>query len=438
MRYAFVLAAALLALSACDSVLDTNPQTSVPSDEAIETPQDAEAALRGAYSALQLDDLYGQAYVVFQDLYADDLDHTGTFQTFADADARTLFADNVQLSNTWDDFYSGVNRANSLLAALEGLEGLSDGARDRLHGEALFVRALLYFDLARYFGGVPIVLEPTTLTAEIERPARATLEEVYDRVETDLVEADALVPASNAAGRATSGAAVALLVRLYLEQGRWSEAAEQATRVIEGPYVLVDDYALLFENQNTAEAILELQFSTDDPNSHAFWFFPRDLGGRREYAPSEDLFAAFEEGDERLPATIGIYDGALYGQKYSRVANGDDHVFVLRLAEMYLARAEALARLGGPVTAVQADLNTVRARAGLPDTEAATIPALLDAILHERRVELALEGQRFFDLRRFGRAQDVLGLSEERLVFPIPQAELDVNPNLEQNPGYGR
>lgn len=426
----------VLGLAACDSVLDTNPTSSIDADDALETADDAQAAVTGAYSVLQSGEIYGQSYVVIPDLYADNLDHTGTFSNFAEVDNNNVFPDNVSMNGVWTDVYNGIKRTNAVLAGLDDVEVIDQATYDRLKGEALFLRALYHFDLARYFGPIPVVTTLTTDATEIERPERDDLDAVYTQVVADLTEAASLLPPSNQAGRATSGAATALLARVYLDQGQYQAAADAATAVIESPaYGLVDDYSAIFQAQNTQESIFEVQFSVNDPNSHAFWLFPSSLGGRQEYAPSADLCASYEADDERFAATVSGDCG--YGVKYFRVANGDDNVPVLRLAEMYLIRAEANAQLDAAADVVLADVNEVRNRAGLGDAEAATKAELLDVILQERRVEFALEGHRFFDLRRLGRAVSVLDLdSSDKLLFPIPQAERDVNPNLGQNSGY--
>jgi hypothetical protein len=203
-------------------------------------------------------------------------------------------------------------------------------------------------------------------------------------------------------------------------------------------YELVTTFRDLFETKNSSESILELQYSINNTNSLAFWFFTQALGGRWGFSPSQDLFDAYEAGDPRRDASIGLSDGDRFGNKYFRITNEDDNVMVLRLAEMYLIRAEANMRLGGAAADVRADIDVVRARAGLAPLPASVSgqAALTDAILQERRVEFAMEGHRFFDLRRLGRAEQILALASNRLVFPVPQVERDVNPNLAQNPGY--
>lgn len=427
-------------LAACDNVLDVDPETALPSDEAIQDADDLEAALRGGYSALQgtaTATLYSQELIIIPDLFADNLDHTGTFTTFGEMDTRNVFPDNVSLYGLWSQSYVGIDQANNVLAAIPNLGDVAQETLDQFQGEALFLRALNHFNLVLLFGDVPLMLEPTTAADAIDAPARTSQSEVYAQIEADLQQAEQLLAPSNAPGRATSGAAAALLARAYLYQGEWQAAADKATQVIEsGQYELIEDYAAIFSRQNSAESILEIQYSINNNNSQAFWFFPDDLGGRLEYAPSGDLVAAYEAGDERFDASIGVYDGTPYVQKYFRIANGDDNVLVLRLAEMYLIRAEANLNLGASAETIQADINTVRRRAGLDDAAAATTAELRQAIAHERRLEFAFEGHRLFDLRRMGLGEEELNVAAERLIFPIPQAELDVNANLTQNPGY--
>jgi hypothetical protein len=268
---------------------------------------------------------------------------------------------------------------------------------------------------------------------------RNTAAEVYAQIEQDLEEAATLLPAARNVGRATQPAANALLARVYLDEGKNTQARDKATSVIaNASFSLVANYRDLFTNKNSSESIFELQYSINNQNSLAFWFFPQALGGRYGFAPSPALFNAYEANDRRRDASIAVSGNSRYGNKWYRIANGDDNVIVVRLAEMYLIRAEANARLGAAADVVRADINVVRARAGLAalPTTVTSQTALLDAILQERRVELAMEGFRFFDLRRYGRAQSVLAIAADKLLLPIPQIEIDVNSNLTQNPGY--
>jgi starch-binding outer membrane protein, SusD/RagB family len=433
-----IIAALVMSLAACDSVLDVNPTANIDSDQALVNARGIELAVTGAYSGLQFANMYAQYLPVLPELYADNLTHTGSFTTLAEFDRRSVFSSNAHLQGAWQAMYNLINRTNNVLAAAPNVTDFaSDDVRDQYMGEAYFLRALVYSHLVRYFGDVPVVTEPAVGIDESSFVSRDPVATVYAQIESDLGQAVTLLPPSNTAGRATSGAARALLARVLLEQGNWEQAEVAATMVIGGPYQLVGDYRSLYTTQNGPEAILEVQFTLNDPTSHSFWFFPDEIGGRYEYAPTESLLNAYEEGDERFAASIGQAGARAYNNKYYRIGNRDDNVFAIRLAEMYLIRAEARARQQD-FDGAQDDINVIRNRAGLDDLSLDTVSesALIDAVLQERRVEFALEGHRFFDLRRAGRAQSVLGLSQSQLLWPLPQSELDRNPNLVQNPGY--
>jgi hypothetical protein len=251
----------------------------------------------------------------------------------------------------------------------------------------------------------------------------------------------------------TAEGAQALKARVHLYQREWQAAYDLANDLIEnGPYALEDSYASLFnyQSEGTSEEILSIPFSVTDSNSLAFWFFPSALGGRRGFAPSNSgttpspLPNAFPAGDERRALAIQVTSGGTaFGAKYTDVATGTDDVPVIRLGEVYLIRAEAAARLGLLAQAID-DVNTIRNRAGVADLAATvdTQEEVLVAVLQERRLELFYEGHRFFDLKRFIDIPSVaaymttLGLTGPKLLFPIPQREIDANPELQQNPGY--
>ncbi|HSJ30581.1 MAG TPA: RagB/SusD family nutrient uptake outer membrane protein [Longimicrobiales bacterium] len=434
---AWVAAAAVMA--ACDSPLDTNPTASIDAETALSTPRGIELGLNGAYRSLQPGNLYGVNLMVYPDMYADNLDFTGTFQTDREVAQRNINATNGAVLSMWADMYDGINRTNNILDAIPNVGALSSSEAAQYRGEALFIRSLHYSLLAGYFGDVPIVTEPSRGVGEESLVARDPVADVYAMIIADLEESATLLAPGHVAGRATADAANALLARVYLETGAYAQARDKATLLIEsGEYSLPADYATVFRTNNSSESIFELQYSINNSNNQAFWFYTPDLGGRWGYSPTADLYAAFEPGDERLDVTIGIDAGDRYGNKYEKIENGDDNIVVLRLAEMYLIRAEANARLNAAPAVVRADINEVRNRAGLPDlpTTVDTQQELFDAILQERRVELAFEGLRFFDLRRLGVATTLLQIPATHLLWPIPQAERDVNTALTQNDGY--
>jgi starch-binding outer membrane protein, SusD/RagB family len=432
--------AAALVLGACDSPLEVDPTASIDSETALSTPRGIELGLNGAYRALQSGDLYGQEEMVFPDLYADNLDFSGTFQTHREIALRQIPTSNGAVLNHWASAYSGINRANNLLAAIDVVTALTPAERNQYRGEALFIRGLLHHMMVRYFGDVPLMTTPSSGVTDASLVARTPAAQVYTQIETDLEEAATLLPAGRNNGRATQGAANALLARVYLDQLKNTQARDKATLLINAStvYSLNPSFRSNWTTKNSVESIFELQYSINNSNNQAFWFYPQALGGRWGYSPSLNLFNAFEAGDARRAASIQTSGTSRYGFKYHRIATSDDNVIVLRLAEMYLIRAEANARLGAADATVRADLDAVRARAGLAPL-AVTVTgqaALLTAVLQERRVELAFEGHRFFDLRRHGVAETVLSITANRLLFPIPQAERDVNINLAQNPGY--
>jgi starch-binding outer membrane protein, SusD/RagB family len=446
MKFARIASAFALVsvLGACDGLLDVNPRASVPREEALDEPDEIAAAVRGIYSALQADGAYDRSLVVYPDLFTDNLEFTGTFASDREFGNRNVLPTNTALPGIWGAAYIGISRANNVLAAIPNVTELDAADAARFRGESLFLRALNYHNLVRWFGGVPIVTEPTWEISDAVNVPRSTQAEVYARIRADLAEAILLLPNANVEQRANRWTARALLARVALEQGDYAMARDMATAVINsGRYSLVEDFEALVRDKPAAEMILAVQYTVNDANALAFWFYTSNLGGRFGFAPTFDLDDEYYfAGDaERWDATIGWdpVEGELYGRKYRRVGTGDDNVPVLRLAEMYLIRAEANARLGAPAQTVLDDVNVVRDRADLPPLTVAGTPDLLAAILLERRLEFAFEGHRFFDLRRIlgvAGAASYLGVSQHQLLFPIPQRELDANTALTQNPGY--
>ncbi len=392
--------------------------------------------MNGAYRSLQAGN---REYVAYPDLYADNLDFTGTYQTDREFGLRAIETANGAVLTLWADEYDGINRANEVLASIPDVSDLTSTRAAEYEGAARFIRAVHYLRLVQWFGGVPLVLEPSRGVGEESKVARSSQEDVYAQIILDLGQAASLLSAELNPGKATKGAANALLARVYLENGQYAQARDKATAVISDPnYSLVADFASLFTTKHSAESIYEIQFTVNNGNALAFWFFPQELGGRWGFSPTEELFDLYGPGDSRRDASIqiGVASGRPYIYKYARLATGDDNLILVRLAEMYLARAEANARLGESDATVLADINVVRARAGATPVSVTGQANLLDAVLNERRLELAFEGHRFFDLRRFGQAETKLQIDASRLLLPIPQAELDVNTNLLQNPGY--
>ena len=442
----FFLFALAFTIMSCNKVMDVKPTDSVAAEDAITNKAGVEHALLGSYNALQATGLYYLNAIVVGDVAADNLTHTGTMMEYGHIENKPIPAENSIVEGMWSGAYNGLNCVNNILVKLPGVSGLTPAEADNYEGEALFIRALLHYHLATYFGGVPIQIQPTLDLSHIDI-ARNTLAEVYTQVITDLTTAKAKLSTTKIKGRANSYAASALLAKVYLskfqilgDQPSASLAIAEASRVInEGGYLLAADYADLFNPANDmSESVFEVVFDEQNYTRLAQYFFSRDLSGRYEFAPESELMLSYEAADTmRYDATIAYTDKSQpYGFKYVDVSGGTDHVYVFRLAEMYLIRAEAMIYSGAGDDIILEDINRIRLRAGLSNTTATSTDELKIALENECRHEFAFEGHRWSDLVRTKRAVDVLGIDEKYTLFPIPLSEMQTNKLMKQNPGY--
>jgi hypothetical protein len=439
-RVARPLAAALL-LAGCSDFLDQQPPADLPNDRAITSAAGARAALAGAYAAMQSGSYYGGDYLNYNDLYADNALHSGTFTDYADAGANNLRADNEAILGIWNAIYDAIKRDNLLIQKVPGVPDLDPVERDQILGEAHLLRALHYHNLVRVFGGVPLRLTPVIDPGEAANIARSTVPEVYAQVVADLQQAEGLMTNGGGGNHASADAAKALLARVYLYQQDWANALAKADEVVAAGYSLAPVYSDLFdvEGISTPEDIFKLSFTAVQFTLIGYYWNSFDDGGRHELAPEPNLVAAYDPTDLRLAWDITISAaGDTSGTKWPTPIGAEDF-HVIRFAEVLLTKAEAFAQLGSLDSAV-ATYNLIRARAGLADhvlgVDVTTQQQVLDAIDLERRLELAEEGDRFPDLVRTGRAIAVLGIQPFQQLFPIPAAEIDVAPSITQNPGY--
>ena len=439
-----MIVASLVLFFGCDGQLDVDPQQSIDESIALITSANVEAALVGAYDALGERDVYAGELFRDSELLADsgEVLWQGTFLDPRQFFRKALQVDNTNVTEAWLEMYEAIDRANNVLSALDVVD---PGIVNRVEGEAKFIRGTVYFELVKVFAktwqdgdpgsnpGVPIVLEPTGLITEENNVPRSTVAEVYQQVINDLTDAASLLPATNGFF-ATTNAASAMLSRVYLMQGDYAAAAAAADRVIQsGQYDLVAEYADAFNNaSNTDEDILAMQVSSQDGENRMNTFFaPAEDSGRGDIPILDAHLALYEVGDERLDLFY-VVDGETWTGKW---ADQFGIVNVIRYAEMFLTRAEANFREGTTVGDTPLnDINTIRARAGLPDLGGIT----LDQILLERKLELAFEGHAIHDLKRTQRPVGTIPFDANELVYPIPQRELDANPGLggQQNPGY--
>jgi hypothetical protein len=362
---------------------------------------------------------------------------------------------NAKVSPLWNDPYTGIYPVNAVISGVGASSGLSASLKTQLTGELELVRALYYFDLVNLFGAVPLV---TTIDYNISsKIGRTSVDSVKAQIMTDLQAAGQALPVSYPSPghlRPNLYTVKALLAKVELYQKNWQAAYDAADTIIQsGLYSLAPDLNSVFLD-GSAEAIWQLPATgQNDITTDANNFVPQTNGTAPNYPLTSYLVNAFEPGDQRLQNWTGMAvvsagsgnDTLYYPYKYKNVspysAPTTEDFMIFRLAEQYLIHAEAAAELGNLGTAIS-DLNTVRARAGLGATMAASQADVLTAIMHERQVELFTEwGNRWFDLNRTGTAGTVLnaekgGFQPYMALYPVPFPQIQVNSLLGQNPGY--
>ncbi len=461
MKFKYILSFLLIgSIFSCAEKLELDPEDQLTQDVAFSNETLALGVLSGAYSAAQQDDVLNGTPQLMGDWQSDNVDFVGSFPTFNEIKLYTTLADNASINSVWDDSYETIGSANLVIknVPLVDDDNFTTDERANAVAQAKFLRALVYFNISNWWaqpvqvsGGsnpaVPLVLEPFEGT--VEYPDRATLNEVQASIEQDLLDA---VPDLDDSDRtvATKGAAQALLARLYLYQEKWQEAANMADAVIQNAaYQLAPDYT--FYDTESTEFIFTLINNADDgqDSGQGFSGLTNPTPEGRGDAPfSDDLLAAFnaEAGDLRFTNLTQTGTDALgairtFTTKFDDGITNADNAPVIRITEMYLTRAEANFRNGSSLGDTPLnDINLLRTRAGLADL----IAVSLDDILNERRKELCFEGHRRMDLLRNGLNLRRPGMANEadsapgsnKVIFPVPVNELDLNPNLTQNPGY--
>jgi tetratricopeptide (TPR) repeat protein len=441
-------------LIACNKKLDVAPQNTLTPDQ-IQSADDVKAVLFGTYSTFQNANALGEKYNTFGELlvHNGDIDWAGTFETYSDLFNNAQVKTAPEIYQVWANSYHSINATNIVLSKLDVLTG---DEKAQIEGEAKFLRALAYYYLVNLFAlpystgnaatqpGVPLILEPVTgYVPDRDKHPRATVAEVYAQVESDLTDAADNVPASMPNFRASKYAALALLSRVYLSEGKYAEAATAANEVIEsGEYSLTETFEKEFNNAtSSSEDIFAIQQTSQSnvgtSNFGMSTFYSGDPVGRGEIQITDAHIAKYEAGDARKAF---FYDGSsISGQNGNMTTKWRDlykAIPVLRLAEMYLTRAEANYRKGGapigPNTPLQ-DVNIIRDRANLTPLAGITNA---DVIVKERYFELAFEGDRFFTVKRLKIAVNGHPYDFEKLILPIPQREIDLGNALPQNAGY--
>lgn len=436
----FILFAGLLLLSSCKKFLEETPNNALPTSESITDAGTARAAIIGTYDAVQ--SYYASNYPTLGTITADNVIFNGTLSQYLQLDQNAIPPDNVTTVAAYQGIYRAINSANSVIAYVPAVDDplLTAAEKNKILGEAYFIRALGYFDLARGWGGVQLQLQPTTDLAAAKGIKRSTLQQTYDQVLADLTQAETLLPEdASTRNRAQKSTARALRARLHLYRKEWSAAETYATQVIgNAKYALVKPYKVFFTAPfGTTESVFELNFSANDRNS--FWnlWYPSSAGGQYTLKPSASFVSQLTgaAGGSRTTLIAGTGNN-VYGVLYNTSSTSTDPSYVIRIAELYLIRAEARAQQN-KLTEALADLNTVRARADVAASTASTQDEILLAIENENSLEFAFESHRWFDLVRTGRAGAILGLTNQQYwLFPLPYSDILSDPDVVQNPGY--
>lgn len=480
-----ILLALLLFAGSCTDVLDRTPQGEFTLDNFFQTEEQAVQSVNAIYNQLRTWQVHVFSFIGMTDIVSDD-SNKGSFPSdgffLQEVEDFEHTPANIAPSTVWEGYYTGVFRANLAIARIPEVPEMDEVLRARLIAEAQLLRGYFYFNLVRWFGDVPLITEPFPEDFAIPRSSK---EEVYARIIADLEAAAAVLPTKSAyanadLGRVTQGTARSLLAKVQLTRGAYQSAAEEAIAVINSnQYSLAPSYSSIFSRsgENGPGSIFEVQTTALETGGGGSQY--NEVQGVRGTPnlgwgfnrPSDDLIQAFEPGDPRREATI-LYvgevlpDGSaivqdnpnIIGERYNQKAfvvdhpggngNGPGNIRIFRYADLLLIAAEALNELGRSAEALPY-LEMVRARARngstriLPPVTTTNQTELRTAILQERRVELALEQQRWFDLIRTGRAASVMQAQGKAFVenkhelFPIPQSEIDLSEGaLIQNEGY--
>ncbi|MGN6416772.1 MAG: RagB/SusD family nutrient uptake outer membrane protein [Pseudobacter sp.] len=487
----------VLLAAGCSKFLDKVPLDSVNSSNYWQTEDDAIAAINGAYQPLQWPKLYNLRMWTTDIWAGNSLVGAGGGTDGIETQDIANFVtstDNAAALDIWRGPAPGILRCNLILKNVPGMT-INEAMKNRIIGEAQFLRAHYYFILVQLFGDVPLLTEPQVPSDDL-RPARTDKAKVYELIIDDLSKAIGNLPSraqysGSDIGRATKGAAVGMLMKVYLTLGNYQKVVDLYAQLNGMGYALNANYSDNFNplTKNSQESLFEVQYF--GKTSYSFWdnenqsswvstfTGPRNSdfvgGGYGWNHPTQEFVNAYEAGDTRKDKTILYvggpdFDGKVYKSSFSSTGYNVRKFLVpksispdydtnpadwpvLRFSDVLLMYAEALNELnrGAEAQAASAGinaggpLNRVRNRAGLNDVTGLNKDALREKILHERRMELAFEGHRWFDLVRVNNGQYGLNFlhsigktnaTAKHLLLPIPQKERDANPNLSQNKDY--
>jgi len=460
---------AILAISSCDKYLDVKPKFVFGENLAISNLEGLSSAMVGAFSKLQSSNLYGGGIIAYSELWADFVYTQQPLTDFSQGQFRnhSFNGYNAQAGGMWTDGYRAILISNIVLKYLPNFEKQDPAKVALLRGQALFVRAIMHYELVRMFAqpsgfstddshlGIPIRLEPGTAD-EGQQTARSKVSEVYAQIITDLKAAEALLPASTSSGSnsgdwATKYAAEAFIAKAYFSQNKYTEAKNYAQLVINAGYTLNDSVGTIYRDGNaTAETVFQVINSQQDKDNGVLAgnFSIPPLGSTNPPYSMAPRFATLLDqakvlGDARAgkltSKNLFQKTGSNYFCKKYTNANQNLNVVVVRLAEMYLLYAEAAAQTGDNASA-KTYLNKVRNRAGLVSDNSSIGQGLINTIRGERDLELGMEGDHYFEVKRrkgtFYCQFQTYQWNDATMIYPIPQQEVNENKLMVQNPGY--
>lgn len=497
-QFIVTIVSAGLLLGACsEDFLDKSDPTRLVASSYYETEAQIEQAVNGVYGQLQPiisnQWQYNEFITDNTTLHFDEANR-GQGPALEAIEFWQINSSTPNITNLYNSIYQTMVNINTTLAKLQGAK-VDEEAKTQFEGELRFIRAYHYFNLVQYFGDVIIITEPLAAPSEAYAFERQPAEKVYELVISDLEFAASALPpahASDEIGRATKGAALALLGKVYLTRKDYALATSTLNQVTGLGYSLLEDYADVFDpaNKNHAESIFDVQFQGNnllgEHSNFIYTFAPRNSAGAvidfpgqnggGWNIPSKNIIAAYEADDERK--AVALQEGytnnngnwvpvpfiTKYHHPHDIVGRADNNWPVLRYADVLLMLAEAINEQGGPTTEAYGYLNAIRGRAGLPGVSGLDQDSFRDAVLKERRLELAFENHRWFDLKRTNTPDELAAFLNAygefeksdptttrsgipfsggdfkfepyEALFPIPASEIRINPNLSQNSGY--
>ncbi|WP_100076787.1 RagB/SusD family nutrient uptake outer membrane protein [Chryseobacterium camelliae] len=457
----------LLLLQSCSSdLLNTSPEATKVTSQFYADASQIEQGINAVYGTLQYTGQYQQAMLVIGEIPSDntydEVPANDSF-TYGEFDFFTIQPNNSLIASTWKDNYIGIQQANIILNRIDAIQDMAQATKSNRIGEMKFLRALMYFNLVRVFGDVPLVTKETTNVNDYFGQGRTPVSDVYAFIEKELKDAIPLLPAATTQkGRVTKAAALGILGKVLITENKYSDALPYLSQIDGLGYSLLSDVSKIFDvtNKNNTEIIFDVQFASgingNSEGSPAFQLFSPSgtvAGAKGHNLPTKEIYNLYAGNDQRKSAYIGLTsNGIPYTKKIVKtsnvIADGGSNIVVLRLADVYLMMAECYAK-ANDLSNANGYLNIIKARAGIANVNLASQQALLAEIDKERRLELVGEGHRWFDLVRTGKAVQVMTqhfastpgystatIDQHNLLMPVPQGQINTDPAIKQNPGY--